>query len=554
LQIIKTLIVDDEPRIRRGLERLILSCGEGFKVVATAGDGIEALEYMQQTHGAVDLLITDVRMPEMDGLTLIEEAKKRYSFYPLLISGYDDFAYVQTALRQGALDYLLKPVDREQFRIRLMEIQAIIRHREHESQKRAEMERAAGKLKSSRQTQTLSNITAAGIDIKSLGYWVDDFPPGKYLLQYICLDLLPVKSRGYTTRDWKAYFYALENIIEEVVSTHVNQTNRLGWRWRGTESDFWTLLCIPDMESEWAEEALELSGHIRSAVQTYSPFTVSISYGNPVDDLYLLPEAKRQAHALMNYRFLYGGNQVFHPMLAAQSGAILERKDVDLTSIIQELKRSVEMGIAEEAAECSKQLFGKLERAGSPALVQTAAQNVIMLIHAAGMETYGGFTHPTSVEQELAKIKNAASLHDLKQSVNRFIAQVIRDIQKSRASANMKPVQQAKDWIVKHLNEELTIKKIADHVHMNPTYFCEYFKMQTGQTILDYLTGKRLEKARDLLRDPNLKLREVSLLVGYHDVKYFSRLFKQWSGQTPSKFRDQELTFHGGERPYGSKQ
>src|SRR5262245_38134907 len=96
---IKVLIVDDEARIRRGIERLVLSCGEAWEVVATASDGREALDYFEQTGGGVDLLITDVKMPEMDGLTLIKEAKKRFSFYPLLISGFDDFTYVQTALR-----------------------------------------------------------------------------------------------------------------------------------------------------------------------------------------------------------------------------------------------------------------------------------------------------------------------------------------------------------------------------------------------------------------------------------------------------------------------
>jgi two-component system response regulator YesN len=116
MQKIRTLIVDDEARIRRGIERLVHSCGDDWEVVATASDGREALDCFHRLQGAIDLLITDVKMPEMDGLTLIKEAKKQYSFYPLLISGYDDFSYLQTALREGALDYLLKPVERAHLR------------------------------------------------------------------------------------------------------------------------------------------------------------------------------------------------------------------------------------------------------------------------------------------------------------------------------------------------------------------------------------------------------------------------------------------------------
>jgi two-component system response regulator YesN len=551
LETIRTLIVDDEPRIRRGIERLVLSCGEGWEVVATAGDGAEAMEYLVQTNGAIDLLITDVKMPEMDGLTLIQEAKKLYTFYPLLISGYDDFVYVQTALREGALDYLLKPIDREQFRLRMMEVRSKITSGRLQYQKLGEMEREAQKLKISRQTQTLSYITSAGIDMTSLGYWVDEFPKGKYLLVCIRMDTLPIKTRSYTDKDWKAYFYVFENIVSEVVSNHLSKMKHHGWCWRGANSEFWTLLYSPNMQWEWDCNALELANQIRSSIQTYTPFSVSIAYGDSFDDLYLLPDAKRQALGLMIYRFLYGGNQVFRPYLEQQGGKMPDRRDTHLGPIAQRLKRSVEQANVEEAGDIARQLFDELDQLDSPVLLQSTVQNVIILIHSAGVERYGGIAHPGSVERELHNVNRAASVHELKQCVNRSIEQMVKDIRSSRDTVNMKPVEQAKTWIKDNLGEEITIKKIADQVHMNPTYFCEYFKIQTGETILDYLTWQRMEKVKDLLQDPSMKLQEISLRVGYHDLKYFSRLFKQWTGQTPSKYREQMPEFQGGEREHG---
>ncbi|MNC17321.1 HTH-type transcriptional activator Btr [compost metagenome] len=87
----------------------------------------------------------------------------------------------------------------------------------------------------------------------------------------------------------------------------------------------------------------------------------------------------------------------------------------------------------------------------------------------------------------------------------------------------------------------MTIKRIADTVFMNPTYFCQYFKLQTGETVLDYVTRVRMEQAGRLLRDPLVKLQEVSREVGYQDTRYFSRLFKQHYGQLPSHYRDAHL-------------
>src|SRR5690606_22121909 len=126
LKSITMIIVDDEARIRRGIERLVTSCGEQFIVRATFANGKEALSYLHDISGDIDLIITDVKMPEMDGVSFIQEAKKHYEFSPLFISGYDEFEYLRSALREGAVDYLLKPINREQFRTRMLEIYEMI--------------------------------------------------------------------------------------------------------------------------------------------------------------------------------------------------------------------------------------------------------------------------------------------------------------------------------------------------------------------------------------------------------------------------------------------
>ncbi|MCD9020702.1 response regulator transcription factor [Cohnella silvisoli] len=545
MQTIKTLIVDDEARIRRGIERLVNSCGEEWEVVATASDGKEALDCFHAAQGNIDLLITDVKMPEMDGLTLIKEAKKRYSFYPLLISGYDDFAYLQTALREGAVDYLLKPVDREQFRTRMSEIRTIISNGRYQNHKRGEMEREAEKLVRTREVQTLSYITSMDIDMTALGYWVDEFPKGTYSLFYIRMDTLPVKTRSFKSNDWKAYFYALENIMAELLDNHFARSDRRGWNWRGGDSDFWMLLFSPETEFEWETAAYDLSVQIRSAIQKYTPFTVSVAYGDIIEDLYLLPDAKRQAVALMNYRFLYGGNQVFRP--SQEKGSLPSPSDKDLSVVVQKLKRSVEQGNPEEAAECSKQFFDLLDRLDSPSTLQTAVQNAMILIHSAGLENRRGIANPVSIEDELHQAGRATNLHELKQCVKMMVDRVIGDIRQSRESANMKPVEQAKLWIKDNFDQDITIKKIADQVFMNPTYFSEVFKIQTGETVLDYLTRQRMERAKELLGDQRLKLQDVCGRIGYQDVKYFSRLFKQWTGQTPSKYRELTIAYEGNE-------
>lgn len=171
----------------------------------------------------------------------------------------------------------------------------------------------------------------------------------------------------------------------------------------------------------------------------------------------------------------------------------------------------------------------------------------MILIHSAGLESRSGIEGSASLEEELHKVERASNLHELKMCVKQLMDRVIGDIRQARESSNMKLMEQAKSWIDDHLDQDITIKKIADQVYMNPTYFSEVFKMQTGDTVLDYLTRKRIDRAKDLLADQRLKLQDVCARIGYQDVKYFSRLFKSWTGQTPSKFRDQHV-FQGGDR------
>ncbi|HZG85438.1 response regulator [Paenibacillus sp.] len=544
---IRALIVDDEPRIRRGIERIVRSCGDEWEVVAVAADGREALAALRE-HRGVDLLITDVKMPEMDGLALIREAKKEFTFVPLLISGFDDFEYLQTALREGAADYILKPIDREQLRQRLEEVKAKIVGSRLDRLKRGELEQQAERLKQTRRIQWLSYITSAGLDVSRLGYWVDEFPEGKFRLLYVSIDTPPVKTRAYTAKDWEAFLYAMENMIEELTSGKRDGTGGGGWCWRGGDSDFWALLHACDDEGvEPTEEAAQdVADRIRSAIQKYTPFTVSVSVSDLIEDLYLLPDARRRTLSLMNARLLFGGNRTFLPSFEeASASREAERAEPELQRLAERIRQAAVRGDAAECARLCRAFFQEASDLDAPHRIQRAAQRLILQLHAAGLEHAGPERYDAaSLEEALQAARSAPDLHRLRETAANLARRVAEDAAAAREGGGAKPIEQAKRWIEEHLAGDITIKKIADHVYMNPTYFCQYFKTQTGDTVLDYVTKLRMERAKALLRDPALKLQDVSERVGYHDAKYFSRLFKEWTGSTPSKYREQALHPH----------
>ncbi len=525
--------------IRRGIERLVRACGDDWEVVATFGDGKAALDYLHGIQGAVDLIITDVKMPEMDGLQFIQEAKKYYTFFPLLVSGYDDFQYLRAAILEGALDYMLKPLNREQFHTRLAEIGNRIMAERMQRHKWSEIERQAGKLNHSRQTQVFSSITSSGIDVSRLGYWVDEFPEGLYLLANISMDELPVKARSFQDKDWKAYTYALENIIAELVSQRLPNSIAQGWFWRGGDMNFWVMLHSGlENKQTFQDDGYQLCKLIRSSIQQYTPFTFSIAVADVIEDLYMLPNASRQVLSLLYNRLVFGGNQVFRTESVASGEGTGRQIDADSFRLSRKLRQAVEQADKDEAESIVKQIFNAIEGLESPQAIQRAIQYAIIQIYSVGMEHPQTAHRLNSLEDTLRKTKNAANLSQIKDNVRILLELVVHNIHRARQTHNVKPVEQARSWIRGNLENDISIKKIADQVHMNPTYFCQYFKMQTGETILDFVTKMRMEKAKELLQQPNLKLQEICRRIGYQDAKYFSRLFKQRYGKTPSKYRE----------------
>lgn len=246
-QPIRVIVVDDEPKLRRGIERLIQADGKEWEITGSFGSGKQCIDIINSMNLSFDVVFTDVRMPVMDGLTMLKELKKRTNtdFFAVIVSGYNDFSYVQTALREGAVDYLVKPIDRIELKKRLSKIKEDIQ--------------------------------------------------------------------------------------------------------------------------------------------------------------------KKRAEAI----------------------------------------------------------------------------------------------HP---EEDLAG-----------------------------------PIQTARQWIDGHLSEPITIEKISSLVYMNPTYFSEFFKQHTGETVLDYVTRRRMEKARTLLFASPMKIYEIASAVGYADTKYFSKLFKKHYGELPSKYKQDHL-------------
>ncbi|HUC91522.1 MAG TPA: response regulator [Paenibacillus sp.] len=540
---IRTIIVDDELRIRRGIERLVRSCGDQWEMVGTFSDGIEVLAFLEESRVGIDLLITDVKMPEMDGLTLIKEIKSRnqgYSFCSIIVSGYDDFEYLQTAIREGASDYVLKPIDRTQFVELLSGVETKIEQQRRQSRKWNDMLKEAGKLALTRQTQLLSDTVAAGPGDISTMYWIKDFPEGLYQLLYVSTDEFPFKTREYSPKDWGVMAYAIQNIIDEVVMGFFAGGRQTGWWWRDGGFHFWVLLFTSDKETEgFVAKGEDFSGHIRSCISRFTPFSVSVAVSRPFEDLSILPEMKKQLLSLIRCRMVFGGNQVFSSRLTGEM-ALKEEKRFFSADMKETAGKAAFMLGQAAAPDIERELnafFAGLTKLRSPDDMQFAIHYLMIQMYKVCLDSTESGIFLSDLDDLFEAVKAESNLNRVKSLVKQSFFQVHGKLLEYREDHVDDPIVKAKAWIKDNLNRKLSIKSISDQVYMNPTYFCEVFKKQTGKTVLDYITDVRLEKARQLLLETDMKIGKISELLGYQDTKYFSRLFKQKWGRLPSEYK-----------------
>ncbi|MEH7118817.1 AraC family transcriptional regulator [Neobacillus vireti] len=537
---IKTVIVDDEGRIRRGIKRMVRSLGDEWEIVGTFSDGLEVYEAVINQSISFDLLISDIRMPEMDGLTLNKKLKNHLYFLTIFISGYDDFEYLQTALRDGAVNYILKPIDKEQFQIQMDEVKQKIEMVYKEKQEWNKMQEKASQLEYTKQLQLLSEMTwNEEKDIAHLE-WIRQFPSGCYQLIQISIDQVFSQTKEFMPENWNNWSQKIENVLAETLTATVEVHQINSWWWRGSRLSYWILLQIEDKDDalNFLSISREFAEKLRISIHKISPVTVSIALGHEFNDLALFSDMKNELHTLLQFRMIEGGNQVFETDMLE---GIKVQKSKGISSSILKFTEQVINSFAQgKKAELLKALqgfFHEIESVSSPVMIKEAIHYLLIGIVNNWIENDGYSEDPDLLTDALNLTKNAANFIQLKDGVKMWIVSVMEKMA-SLKKEHHNPIQVAKEWIKDHLGDNISIKKIAQQVYMNPNYFCDYFKNQTGETILDYVTSARLEKAKALLEKTDLKIYDISLSVGYQDTKYFSRLFKQWIGQTPSQFRD----------------
>lgn len=510
----KTLIVDDEPIIGRGLSLTIPWEEHGIEIAGIAYDGEEALEKIQ-AFGDIDIVITDVRMPKVDGIQLSTYLSQHYPQIKIvIISGYDEFKYAQKAIQLGVQDYLLKPVDVE-------ELLSVIRRITNDLQEQ--------RSKSQKVQRThLANVI------------------------YHQVFNVPLKTNEESQPIETVRIYPFLSVLNEYVSTTHHMTpgelDKLNSNWqtlvethlqsKGLDSiSVFTnkntlLTCVVD------RKGLLSPGEMVSVVKalTFNP-TFSLSFVMH-HQVIVINDLSRV--------FLTLTDQVkFLPF--THEGLICLPDEETFRKAIRNYPTEIESNLINTIFQVSKsdiygqinQLFDELE--SEQFFLEEVVQvgkNILINI----LNRFESLFRKSPIEIKLhfnqtVDVVLYNSFDELKELFKNDIEKVIKQLDLKNIENKDWLIERAEEYIRTYYTSNIRAHEVADYINISPNYFSTLFKQKTEKSFNEYINELRVEKAKILLEETPFKVNEIAEKVGYQEYKYFVEIFKKLSGLTPTQFR-----------------
>lgn len=515
----KVMIVDDEPFVRKGLALLIDWEKHGFEICGGAENGKKAIAQIEQLKP--DVVITDVRMPEMDGLELIKyEAEKLKSTVKFIIlSGYDDFKYAQTAIKYGVKQYILKPIDQD-------ELISIINslHNELAAEKNRQQ---AYNEEMSRYTRAIAGDTVNMILKGDKSPEVIERAKSLFCLgtgdrlRYVL-----VKSIGGSKSGEKAGLQQI--ILEKSVEPEFHNAV-----FRVSESSCGLLLYSKILKSREPREFIPII-HKNLSEDTGEEHLILV--GKEIDDINILDESYKSLRFIESYRFYNTSEKIIY---------YDDIEDVSFQTKVENLLFDIKLLEAVETGQYGKMsaIVREITEYSAanmiePAILKSAFSDFRYKVMAAVSQMNG---NPDSINMFYSN----AGFNFEKININDFSADVLsfcsycaeymNELQKSQSKGIL---QRVEDYLKNNFNDEsLNLKNTARHFYINPLYLGQLFKQAYNMRFNDYMHKLRIEEAKVLLRRTDLKIYEIAEKVGYKDADYFAAKFESIEKTTPTQYR-----------------
>lgn len=532
------LIVDDQPDLVEDLASNLPWSTVGVDTVYQANSGHEAIEIMNTT--PIDIVITDIHMPGLSGLDLIEQIRASWSNVKcILLSGYNDFEYAKKALQHQASDYLLKPAEDEEL---LQAVKKAADQLEEHWKEISSHQSALASLKDNlpilRNHLLLSLLQGQAYSQEKLQGKLDMLDlPFKAGSPY-CMMLLRMEDyfNEQTDRDGALLEYAVSNIAEEIFA----EEYRL-WHTKDEHGYFIFLIMSKNAGSAEHPPLLHLVEQKAAQLQHYVKLYLKGTISLVLTKQEAFPRELHETYdfSIINFRQRIGSERGFLLTLTEEA----EHGEANSLSHLYNpplLIHLLEAGQWEAIEEKLRLAFEELELNWGESH-EHILETYFMIVSSLSFSIHKNKLWMADIMGgEFNQLLSGPQFHTIKQLrswttaiIGAYRGHMSSRVQHSRSST----VQKVQEYVASHL-EDASLQSIASHVFLNPSYLSKIYKLETGEGISDYLSRLKMETAAHMLRTTPDKIYEIAAKVGYLKTSYFIKVFKDRYGITPQEFRD----------------
>lgn len=534
----KLMLVDDEDTIRKRVIDSINWAEFGYEIVCEAENGHEALELFV-TH-MPDVVITDIKMPFMDGLELSERILRDYPFTKIIIlTGFDEFEYAKKSVDLHVMRYVLKPISIKELIEILTDTKNII---DSEIEERRSLERLKEHYDQSfplMRHKFLEGLVLGEFNQETINKWlmyyhvplsgdyyttcvvqVDDFYEDKMTKRSSEIELRKIALLDMVEEIQKQYPFGTFFLYKDYVVIILSMTAQ--------------------SEQEFLKFVMSTMDKLKQGISRFLDFTVSMGIGYIVSGLAELKRSYDSALYAHDYKLLLGKNQILYINdLEPNQGDSLVFGEVEQIA----LRRLLKTGPVEEYKEYVTQLLNKtIANNYRKEDIQIYILEIMAQHFKIGKENES-VTQPSGQKVTLQNVlDNLNQISYIQTVMINLGVYIIEAAQNRRSDTSKSLIMLAKDYIKDHFHDDqLSLESISEQLHYSPNYFSSIFKKETGSPFMKFLTDIRLEKAKELILTTDQKNIDIALEVGFSSANYFAFCFKKEFGISPSQYKKQGL-------------
>ncbi|MCB6203696.1 response regulator transcription factor [Extibacter muris] len=501
----KIVVVEDEAPIRNGMSRLLDKINPEYELAGTAENGLQGLELIEKVKP--DLIIMDIHMPDMDGLTMLAKVREKgMNCKAIVLSAYSDFSYAKIAIELGIENYLLKPIKIPELKRALEQVEKTLIEQQSKEEfftlENIFYRSATGQFKSDRQTDiTLEERFRIAPDEE--------------------ISILLVKLSGC----YAVYHDTVRSLLEET-GIHKGTFSSCVVEIEERESVIMLLYKAEDKEElrQYFQKAVMpmLCGQVKGSITAVWQSCEGLAEVNP--SLAKMREA-------LEWNLVFGRETLISETRIGQTEPVPIKYPVDIET---QARQAIVSNNKAEFDACTKRLKEYfLSVVHAPKEIKEACTRYCMSVYHTAKEA-GKVSEDISTQDIMNKITLAYTWEQIGEAYHQFF-EGLRFHREEEATSLM--VQRAAQLIQEYYNQGITLEEIARKLCVSEEYLSAQFKKETGRTFTETIRGYRIEKVKELLLQTTLKLNQIADLAGYTDPKYMSKVFRDEVGVTPAEYR-----------------